>query len=808
MDCDAAGAVLWPAELVVFDRRPAECGHDELKAYFQHDYLEGEPYVGERYQYDNTCSIPTLLHRATGIAVWDGVVDLRPADSESSRFVVLFHFTGPVGFASIADRSKMNVELYEHFQDEYSHFGQGVYCTGSAPDVFKDKEAILLNKFWPQCGDPEAPPDHEANVLKAVGNVCAGPSHPLNKLVCDAILQNEAHSGKADYCIPMLVPERFAYGIWQRTTPDLAGQIELGCNRWNELQWEGRDVYVVQLTEEGKVNSVMSGMDEKLDVPMKRLAKLSTTLGPENQSTASALFNLVRTLTELGRYESAEPLARRSVLDCEAAFGPNHGITMGSNAHLAFVLAAMGKYDEAEPLYRRTIEAMENNLGPMHLDTVKSRFDLIEVLQQIGKYDEAVRLLGAMGKQGEAEQLLRKTLVARTITLGGMHPDTLNAQSNLAALLVTMGRNAEAEPLYRKTYEAQESTLGLMHPATLASLNNLAGLLTAMGKFADAEPLHRKTLEAKKATLGMKHHSTLTSRNNLARLLQLMGRFEEALPLYRETLLAAETALGVTHPFTLLSVHNLAHLLYQAGEYDEAESLERRAVDGFFAALGPDHPHTQGSVVLLAKICRRKDATLGPTPAQTHGAAMCVVLDTLSNALKGTYSNIRMATAGRFGKLGGEATPEPTSGRTLVDVAAVRHRIAANVTMVTLCSEHPGVVEQAVEALTFSSGHDSRDLRECTADAFGELAPYIAKEPALMRQSSIVLTTLANASDDGVRIAAHRALAKLKQMGPSEIFSPTHSIQIVGFDKWPVGMGHNISQQHFPSEWDNNNIVF
>ena len=45
------------------------------------------------------------------------------------------------------------------------------------------------------------------------------------------------------YCIPMAVPKKLAYNIWECLTPDMAELgYGLGCNRWGDKQYKARNV--------------------------------------------------------------------------------------------------------------------------------------------------------------------------------------------------------------------------------------------------------------------------------------------------------------------------------------------------------------------------------------------------------------------------------------------------------------------------------------------------------------------------------------------------------------------------------------
>ena len=71
--------------------------------------------------------------------------------------------------------------------------------------------------------------------------------------------------------------------------------------------------------------------------------------------------------------------------------------------------------------------------------------------------------------------------------LGSRHLSTLNATSNLGALLAAKGDLAAAEPLLHEALEVRREILGNRHSDTLISINDLGTLLQAKGDLAAAE---------------------------------------------------------------------------------------------------------------------------------------------------------------------------------------------------------------------------------------------------------------------------------------------------------------------------------
>jgi tetratricopeptide (TPR) repeat protein len=67
--------------------------------------------------------------------------------------------------------------------------------------------------------------------------------------------------------------------------------------------------------------------------------------------------NLALTLRDLGRFEEAEGLFRRTIAGLEKAVGVDHPNTLSCFANLATVLQSKGCFEEAELYFRKCLEA-------------------------------------------------------------------------------------------------------------------------------------------------------------------------------------------------------------------------------------------------------------------------------------------------------------------------------------------------------------------------------------------------------------------------------------------------------------------
>ncbi|MEV0083851.1 tetratricopeptide repeat protein, partial [Saccharopolyspora sp. NPDC050642] len=113
---------------------------------------------------------------------------------------------------------------------------------------------------------------------------------------------------------------------------------------------------------------------------------------------------------------------------------------------------------------------------PQRLSVVEAKLASLDVVYVDENFTSGVYFQG-QGELAEARDLWRKIADSRRTTLGPDHPDTLQALSNLAAVLQGQGELAEARDLWRKIADSRRTTLGPDHPDTLQALSNLAAVL-------------------------------------------------------------------------------------------------------------------------------------------------------------------------------------------------------------------------------------------------------------------------------------------------------------------------------------------
>ena len=140
---------------------------------------------------------------------------------------------------------------------------------------------------------------------------------------------------------------------------------------------------------------------------------------------AAPLHNLATLYRDMGEFDKAEPLYRRSISIREKAFGPNHADLAGSRASLALLYYLRGDYAQAKPLYLSALATLEKALGPNHP----------LVAWHLGNL---AKLYSALKDEAEAESLSRRALAIYEAAYG-------TNSYYLADILMDLARRSAAE---------------------------------------------------------------------------------------------------------------------------------------------------------------------------------------------------------------------------------------------------------------------------------------------------------------------------------------------------------------------------
>ncbi|MFF3257387.1 tetratricopeptide repeat protein [Actinacidiphila glaucinigra] len=221
----------------------------------------------------------------------------------------------------------------------------------------------------------------------------------------------------------------------------------------------------------------------------------------------------------------------------------------------------------------------EQSLGGDHPSTLTARSNLAASYWQAGRTEEAIAI---------AEQVFAD----RKRILGDEHPDTLTARANIAVSYRDAGRIDEAITLLEQVLADHQRILGDEHPNTLTTRAKLAFSYWQAGRTDEAIGIEEQVLADRQRILGDEHPDTLTARGNLAVSYRQAGRTDEAITLLKQVLADRQRILGDEHPSTLTARASLAVSYQQARRTDEAITLLKQVLADRQRILGDEHPDT------------------------------------------------------------------------------------------------------------------------------------------------------------------------------------------------------------------------
>lgn len=247
---------------------------------------------------------------------------------------------------------------------------------------------------------------------------------------------------------------------------------------------------------------------------LEALRLAESTHGEWSIETASALNALGMTYKYWGRFDDGRRVYERALAIVQRAFGDLHGDVATLHHNLGGLEHARRAFEAAEPHARRSVELRRELDGPEHVTTAE---------------DEAAwaPILRALGRNTEAEALLRHALPILERELGPDHPEVAGAWNNLAAAVSDL---REAAAAYHRALAAKERTLGPEHPALAITLNNLGVNARRRGEHGEAEAFYRRAIAILDGRVEPDHPNLELARRNLGRL--LAGKSGGGTPVY------------------------------------------------------------------------------------------------------------------------------------------------------------------------------------------------------------------------------------------------------------------------------------
>ena len=254
----------------------------------------------------------------------------------------------------------------------------------------------------------------------------------------------------------------------------------------------------------------------------------------------------------------------------------------------------LGRHGDAERLLTRSLALRRAALGPAHADVAIS-------LQRLGTHYRT------MSAYPRAETLYLDALRMRQRLLDPNDPAIAETLGYLGFLMPYLGRLPESESYYRQSVAILRRTLRPTDDRLSAMLIPLATALSRSGKIDESEAALREAVELRQLAHGSTHASVAEAQIYLADLLMgQRGQYTEAERLYRQALAVQRSEYGDRSLQLIHAMNSLVDIVERQGHTDEAEKLLREILAIRQGVLGPRHEQVGESKADLAGFLRRQ----------------------------------------------------------------------------------------------------------------------------------------------------------------------------------------------------------
>ncbi len=362
------------------------------------------------------------------------------------------------------------------------------------------------------------------------------------------------------------------------------------------------------------------------------VAELERGLTGEPEVRAALLDTVAQIERRIGRYESAERLARSALALRLAESGAGSVAAAAARATLAEVLHARGELDAAAAEFEVALASLERQVGGDDPQVARVRAGLAETEYQRGRKERALELgravlEGARRVHGELHAATARARVAlATIhaldgdfaaargeleaavavldrALGPEHPKSNEARLALAELVGYLGERERAHLLFDQTTAAFRRALGDRHVLVAQALVKRSLLYLNEGRPADAD---RALEEALGIFTALGHYEAASCERMLGHSLLAQGRPAEAAERFARAHEQFRARLGERHVLTLAALGNLGTARVQQGDVAAAVAALEPAIAGLEAVQGADADDLRQPLLSLGDAERRR----------------------------------------------------------------------------------------------------------------------------------------------------------------------------------------------------------
>ncbi|MFC6883329.1 FxSxx-COOH system tetratricopeptide repeat protein [Actinomadura yumaensis] len=303
--------------------------------------------------------------------------------------------------------------------------------------------------------------------------------------------------------------------------------------------------------------------------------------GEDHIDVLSLRLEQVNILRELGAYEEASRLNRKSLEVAEKTFGPDDELTLRYRRGDCADLRAKGDFQQARERDEELLRRYEGKYGPTDLDTLRTVNNLALDYGLSSDYIGSKELLQRAFRGWQAAE-----------GAGADKVSLLIAWSGLARAVRLCGDYAEACDLGEDAYAYAKDELGVEHNATLRTGKDLSIAWRRAGDFDRALELAQEVHAKYVRLFGLDHPDTLATAMCLANVQRGLGESDAAMQLAEDTARRYPRVYGTAHPYNYGCRGNLAIMHRERGDAPTARELNEEALTGLEAKLGRDHHYS------------------------------------------------------------------------------------------------------------------------------------------------------------------------------------------------------------------------
>ncbi len=355
---------------------------------------------------------------------------------------------------------------------------------------------------------------------------------------------------------------------------------------------------------------------------LEQAAKLWPPSTDRQQKEADTWLYLARTLSEEGRYQSAEDALTQAIKYLSVTHGPDSRAVALALLKLSACHHKQGEYAEAAPVCERALAIEKKALPPQDLLLAATANNLAETYERLGNQEKAEQLFKQAiaiyrqqsetldGKKGLLETLNNLALFYKQQT---RMPEAI--QTAKSAITLSSGRSpvaisGRAESLNtlatieRAQFDQQAATADYKQALDLLARSpafdddlfaevsgNYASMLLEQKDYDLAEQQFKQAIEHLRPVHGQMHPALAKRMKELAALYREQGRLTEAEDLLRKALAIDKVAFQSDSPITMDTMNNLSAVLVAQKRYSAAEDVYADWMPTLVKVLGPDHPH-------------------------------------------------------------------------------------------------------------------------------------------------------------------------------------------------------------------------